>query len=66
MKQINVAYDEFKRSLVDLINGSELPMFLVSECLTVVKARADEIAAAQLAEAKEQESLQSVADDGVV
>lgn len=59
MKQINVVYQEFKEEIVQAINRSNLPMFLVSEALTVIKAKVDEVANQQLAEAKKQEAIEA-------
>lgn len=72
MKQINVAYQEFKEELIQLINKSGLPMFLVGECLTLVQAKVQEVANQQLEQAKKQEreenlqDLQTNADEDVV
>ena len=72
MKQINVAYQEFKEELVRLINTSGLPMFLVAECLTLVQSKVQEVANQQLEQAKKQEreenlqDLQTNADEDVV
>ena len=67
--QINVAYQNFKENLVSLINNSGLPMFMISECLEIVKARTDEVAARQLQDARrqdtEQEAKETLQNDAV-
>lgn len=62
MKQINVAYQEFKEELVRLINTSGLPMFLVSECLTIVQSKVQEVANQQLEQAKKKEAEENLED----
>lgn len=62
MKQINVAYQEFKEGLVQLINTSGLPMFLVAECLTLVQSKVQEVANQQLEQAKKQEREENLKD----
>lgn len=55
-KSINVAYQDFKESLVRLVNESGLPMFLVAECLTLVLDKVQQVANAQLAEERKKEA----------
>lgn len=59
MKQINVAYQEFKESVVRMINDSGLPMFMVSDALTLIKTTVDEIAKRELAEARKMEAVEA-------
>lgn len=55
-KSINVAYAEFKEKLVALVNESNLPMFLVGECMTLVLEKVQQVANAQLAEERKKEA----------
>ena len=55
-KSINVAYADFKENLVQLVNESRLPMFLVAEALTLVLDKVQQVAQAQLAEERKKES----------
>lgn len=64
-KSINVAYAEFKEKLVALVNESNLPMFLVGECMTLVLDKVQQVAQAQLAEERKKEAEENVAVDGL-
>ena len=55
-KSVNVAYADFKENLVQLVNESGLPMFLVAECLTLVLDKVQAVANAQLAEERKKEA----------
>ena len=62
-KSINVAYADFKENLVQLVNDSKLPMFMVAECLTLVLDKVQEVANAQLeAERKREIEEEAVTD----
>lgn len=54
-KPINLAYADFKEKLVALVNESGLPMFMVAECLSLVLDKVQEVAAAQLEQARKAE-----------
>lgn len=56
MKQTNVAYQEFKTGLVNLINNSGVPMFMIRECLELVQARVSALADQELVQAKQKEA----------
>lgn len=56
MKQINVVYQEFKEGLVNLINNSGVPMFMIRECLELVQARVSALADQELVQAKQKEA----------
>lgn len=55
-KSVNVAYADFKENLVQLVNESGLPMFLVAEALTLVLDKVQQVAQAQLAEERKKEA----------
>lgn len=57
-KSVNVAYADFKESLVQLVNESGLPMFLVAEALTLVLDKVQQVAQAQLAEERKKEAAE--------
>ena len=56
MRQINVAYQEFKEGLVNLINNSGVPMFMIRECLELVQSRVSALADQELVQAKQKEA----------
>lgn len=56
MRQINVAYQEFKTGLVNLINNSGVPMFMIRECLELVQARVSALADQELEQARRKEA----------
>lgn len=66
--KINVAYQEFKTKLVDLINNSGVPMFMIQECLELVQTKVSQLAAQELEQAKreDEESQQTNAEEDVV
>ena len=64
-KSVNVAYADFKENLVQLVNESGLPMFLVAEALTLVLDKVQQVAQAQLAEERKKEAEANVAVDGL-
>ena len=59
-KAMNVAYQDFKDKLVELVNESGLPMFMVSEALTMVLGKVNELANRQLEQARAEESAKAV------
>ena len=61
-KSVNVAYADFKENLVQLVNESGLPMFLVAECLTLVLDKVQQVANAQLAEERKKEAEANAED----
>lgn len=58
MRQINVAYQEFKEGLVALINNSGVPMFMIRDCLELVLTKVAQVADQELTQAKEKEQTE--------
>ncbi len=55
-KPINLAYQDFKEKLVELVNGSGLPMCFVADCMTIVLDKVQDAAETQLLNARKEEA----------
>lgn len=55
MRQINVAYQDLKESMVNLINHAGVPMFMVQELLELIQTKVSALAAQELADARQKE-----------
>lgn len=55
MRQINVAYQDLKENMVNLINHAGVPMFLVQELLELIQNKVTLLAAQELEQARQKE-----------
>lgn len=55
MRQINVAYQDLKENMVNLINHAGVPMFMVQELLELIQTKVSALAAQELADARQKE-----------
>lgn len=51
---IILAYEKFKNDLVNLVNNSGVPMFMIRECMDLVLTKVAQVADQELARVKEQ------------
>lgn len=63
-KPLEIAYEEFVRRLVETVNGSGLPPFVVAQCLRAVLSEVDALAKQHYEQAKEKYSESEVVTDG--
>lgn len=55
MRQVNVAYQDLKENMVNLINHAGVPMFMVQELLELIQNKVSALAAQELADARQKE-----------
>lgn len=55
MRQINVAYQDLKENMVNLINHAGVPMFMVQELLELIQNKVTLLAAQELEQARQKE-----------
>ena len=55
MRQINIAYQELKENMVNLINHAGVPMFMVQELLELIQNKVTVLADQELEQARQKE-----------